>query len=286
MKTFSILSGFSEIAPNYNALLCDAWGVLHNGVTLFPGVEEALVRFRQKHGPVLILTNAPRPSAIIPAQLDRLGLSREAYDGVVTSGDAVRAQVEKSVGQKIFRLGPDKDDPLYEGLSLDFVAIEQARIIICTGLIDDQRETPEDYREMLMEAARRKVKMICANPDIVVRWGDRLVYCAGALAQLYDELGGEVIHGGKPHTPIYDQAMARLKMLPAMQGSIIDKSRILAIGDSLATDIAGANAQSVDALYIFGGGGIHEGGHDIASLKNRLEKENVYAMAAMETLFW
>ncbi len=277
------IDGLSEIASTYDALLCDAWGVIHDGVRVFPGVAAALREFRRARGPVLVLTNAPRPSAIIPGQLDRLGLPREAYDGVVTSGDATRAAIAAMAPRRAYKLGPDKDDGLYEGLEVAFAPIEEAGYIICTGLFDDQRETPGDYRGLLETAASRGLPMICANPDIVVRWGGRLVYCAGALAELYESLGAKVIYGGKPHAQIYDVAFAALSRVT---GRAIDRSRILAVGDGLRTDIAGANAQGLDALYVAGDGGVHEGAADAHSINAALERSGAHAKYVTRGVVW
>lgn len=277
------IDGLGEIASGYDALLCDAWGVIHDGVRLFPGVAEALLEFRRRRGPVLVLTNAPRPSAIIPGQLDRLGLPRAAYDGVVTSGDATRAAIAALGPGPAFKLGPEKDDGLYDGLDVTFSPIEAAGFIICTGLFDDQRETPADYEGLLSRAAARGLPMICANPDVVVRWGGRLVYCAGALAEAYERLGGAVIYGGKPHAPIYDVAV---KSLADRAGREVARSRILAVGDGLKTDIAGANAQGIDALYIAGEGGVHDGASDADAIAAALARAGVRAAYASGGLIW
>ncbi len=277
------IDGLQEIASGYDALLCDAWGVIHDGVRLFPGVEEALTEFRRARGPVLVLTNAPRPSAVIPGQLDRIGLARAAYDGVVTSGDATRAAIAAMLPRPAFKLGPEKDDGLYDGLDVSFAPLEAAAFIICTGLFDDQRESPADYQGLLERAAARKLPMICANPDIVVRWGGRLVYCAGALAEIYEKLGATVIYGGKPHAPIYEVA---LKTLSERAGRQIERSRVLAVGDGLKTDIAGANAQGIDALYVAGEGGVHHGAADDAAIAAALGKEGAHAAYAARGLIW
>lgn len=277
------INGLSEIADAYDALLCDAWGVIHDGVRLFPGVEEALTQFRRARGPVLVLTNAPRPAAVIPGQLDRIGLPRPAYDGVVTSGDATRAAIAALLPRPAFKLGPEKDDGLYDGLTVSFAPLESAEFIICTGLFDDQRESPADYQGLLERAAARGLPMICANPDVVVRWGGRLVYCAGALAEIYEKLGAAVIYGGKPHAPIYDVA---LKTLSARAGREIKRSRVLAVGDGLKTDIAGANAQGIDALYVAGEGGVHHGGADDAAIAAALLKAGAHAAYAARGLAW
>jgi HAD superfamily hydrolase (TIGR01459 family) len=273
----------SEIADRYDALLCDAWGVIHNGVRLFDGVEAALSEFRNRRGPVVILTNAPRPNAIIPPQLDRIGLPRRAYDAVVTSGDATRAAIESLLPLSAYRLGPDKDDALYEGLTIEFAPIERAGFIVCTGLVDDSRETPEDYAGLLASAAARKLPMVCANPDIVVRWGDRLIYCAGALAEVYERLGGAVIYGGKPHAPIYDLAFERLEK---GAGRALERRRVLAIGDGVNTDIAGANRYGCPALFVAGDGGVHAGDQDQRSIAAALTHAGVRADYASTGLLW
>lgn len=283
MPPLSRIDRIEALSERYDALLCDAWGVIHDGVSLFENAAEALTRFRAARGPVIILTNAPRPSTIIPGQLDRLGLPREAYDDVVTSGDATRAEIERRVPGPAYRLGPDKDDPLYHGLSLEFAPLEEARFIVCTGLVEDETETPEDYRTLLERAAERDLPMICANPDTVVRWGGRLVYCAGALGELYESIGGEVVYGGKPHAPIYRLALERFAQLA---GKPLDARRILAIGDGLATDIAGANEQGIDAIFVAGAGGVHEGGLDDALIRSKMDAAGATAIAVMETLRW
>ena len=283
MSEIQIIRGLGAVAPRYDALLCDAWGVIHNGVDLFDGAAEAMTEFRRTRGPVIILTNAPRPSSIIPGQLDRLGLQREAYDAVVTSGDATRHEIERRLPAPAYRIGPDKDDPLYDGLDIAFTGLDEAGFIVCTGLKDDAREAPDDYRDALAAAAARGLPMVCANPDIVVNWGGRMIWCAGALAQIYDQLGGEVVYGGKPHAPIYALAAERLA---GIAGAAIDPARVLAVGDGLRTDIAGANAAGVDALYIAGEGGVHMGATDAASIAARLDEAGVSAIAAMEGLKW
>lgn len=274
MQTPASIEGLSAIAARYDALLCDAWGVIHDGVRLFDGAAEALVNFRRERGPVIVLTNAPRPHWIIPPQLDRLGLPRSAYDAVVTSGDATRAEIEKRLGSPAYRIGPTKDEGLFDGLAIEFVPLAEAAFIVCTGLVDDEREAPEDYRAALEQAAGRRLPMICANPDIVVRWGGRLIWCAGALAELYESLGGAVVYGGKPHRPIYDLALARIA---AIAGAPVSPSRTLAIGDSLRTDIEGARRSGIDAVLIAGAHGVHE----------RSEESFEQDMAGvMETLRW
>jgi HAD superfamily hydrolase (TIGR01459 family) len=283
MSSPRIIRRLSEVAHAYDALLCDAWGVIHDGVSLFPGVEEALSTFRAERGPIVILTNAPRPNEIIPPQLDRIGLSRKAYDAVVTSGDATRAAIRKRASAPAYKLGPAKDEALYEGIDVRFAPLDEAGFIVCTGLVDDSRETPDDYAALLAEAAWRKLPMICANPDIVVRWGGKLIYCAGALAEAYERFGGEVIYGGKPHSPIYDLAQAATEIAA---GRVVDRSRVLAIGDGVNTDIAGANRNGFDALFIAGAGGVHDGSEDAASIEASLTRAGVVAKFAAPGLSW
>ncbi len=282
MNKIDVISSLETVAQRYDALLCDAWGVIHNGVDLFPGVAEALSRFRETSGPVVILTNAPRPSFVIPAQLDRIGLPRGAWDDIVTSGDATRAAIEARLPAPAFRLGPAKDDPLFDGLDIDFQPQEEAAFIICTGMEDDAHETPDDYRDLLERAAARGLPMICANPDIVVNWGGRLIWCAGALAEIYKDLGCEVVYGGKPHAPIYDLALERIG---ALRGAT-DRARILAVGDGLKTDIQGANNQNIDVLMIAGDGGVHEGASDAGAVAAKLEEAGLHAMGVAEALTW
>ncbi|MBT8471900.1 MAG: TIGR01459 family HAD-type hydrolase [Marinicaulis sp.] len=277
------IDSISELAPGYDAMLCDAWGVIHNGVELFDGVADALVQFRKNRGPVIILTNAPRPSTIIPGQLDRLGLPRGAYDAVVTSGDATRHEIARRLPAPAFKIGPEKDDPLFEGLDIEFAPPEMASFIICTGMVDDKNEEPEDYRELLANLANHNLPMICANPDIVVNWGGRMIWCAGALAQIYSELGGAVIFGGKPHAPIYELACAAVD---AARKKPTQRKQMLAIGDGLATDIAGANANNIDAVFVAGDGGIHRGDGSEAAIAAKLAEANVETIAVMRALKW
>lgn len=285
MGTPLILNGLSDVASGYDALLCDAWGVIHNGRELFPGASEALTRFRQSRGPVVVITNAPRLSAAIPPQLDRLGLPSDAYDAVVTSGDATVAAAVQMGGRPGFRLGPDKDDTLFEATGAKYVPLDAAEFILCTGLFDDLNETPEDYRDMLASAAARGLPMICANPDRVVKFGDRMMYCAGSLADLYEELGGETIFCGKPHSPIYAACRAQLTAAGA------DNPRILAIGDGLQTDILGANNEGIDVAFVADGIFAEQsrgptGRIDGARLGALLGEHDVTANYALDGLKW
>lgn len=285
MTSARIIEGLSDIAGDYDALLCDAWGVIHNGRELYPGAEEAMMTFRRERGPVVILTNAPRLSSVIPLQLDRLGLPREAYDTVVTSGDATREKIRELSDKRFYRIGPSKDDGLFQAIDVKLGPLAEAEAIFCSGPNDDERETPEDYRGLLSEAAERGLPMVCANPDIVVKYGEKLIYCAGALGQLYEELGGQVILGGKPHAPIYELAKARLRDL---KGTVPE--RMLAIGDGIDTDIRGANQQGIPCVFvaegIFAEAARVDGRISGDQLARELGARGVHAEYAMDSFTW
>lgn len=278
-------AGLGELAPHYDALLCDVWGVVHNGKAAFEAATSALTQFRRAGGIVVMLTNAPRPSTEIPAQFAALGVPDSSWDGIVTSGDATKALLSQNAPGPAFKLGPPKDDRLYDGTGMTFAKLEEAKLVSCTGFYDDNRETPGDYDALLAHAAGLNLPMICANPDKVVHFGDRLIYCAGALAENYAALGGEVVYTGKPHDTIYQLSYERLA---ALRGHPVDKSRILAIGDGLPTDILGAASQSLDCLFITGG--IHEahfsGSAYAEEVAHLLQDHQTRARYAMPVLRW
>src|SRR5580698_584530 len=247
MTTPVLLHGLSEIAETYDALLCDVWGVVHNGRERFAEACAALSRFRAERGPVILISNAPRPAADVLPQLDALGVPRAAFTAMVTSGDATRALLAERAPGPAWAIGPDRDAPLYEGLDLTFSGPEDAVFISCTGPTDDTVETPEDYRERLTLCASRGLTMICANPDRVVQRGDQLIYCGGALADLYAGLDGPVVVAGKPYAPIYALSLTDAA---AHLGRPLERGRVLCIGDGVATDLGGAANQGLDALFI------------------------------------
>ncbi|HYE43266.1 MAG TPA: TIGR01459 family HAD-type hydrolase [Caulobacteraceae bacterium] len=266
MSAPSIIAGLSEIADCYDAVLCDVWGVIHNGRESFPEACEALVRFQQERGPVVLISNVPRPSRFVLSQLDQLKVPREAWSGFVASGDATFEQLVARAPGPAWALGPARDAGLYEGSGVEIAELpEQAAFISCTGLFDDDIETPEDYRERLQICADRGLEMICANPDLVVQKGDKMIYCAGALAQLYEELGGKVLMAGKPFSPIYQLSYAEADRLA---GRPVPRDRILAIGDGLPTDVKGANREGLDLLFV--AGGIHAA--ELAGPNGRMEQ--------------
>lgn len=245
------ITALSEIADRYDVLLCDVWGVIHNGRESFPQACATLARFRAERGPVVLISNSPRPSPDVVVQLDGLGVPREAWSTIVTSGDATRVLLGARAPGPAWAIGPDRDATLYKGLGLDLVpGPEDAAFISCTGPYDDEVETPEDYRETLSLAAGRGLEMICANPDLVVQRGSKLIYCGGALAQLYETLGGPVLMAGKPWPAIYDIAVSEGARL---LGRAVERPRILCIGDGVPTDVKGANDQGLDVLFVASG---------------------------------
>lgn len=245
----SIISGLADLAPRYDAVLSDVWGVMHNGVEAFPPACEALVEYRKAGGKVVFITNAPRPSGPIVAMLDRLGVPRQAYDAIVSSGDATRTMIARYAGKVVHHVGPPtEDDALYEGLAVTRGSAEDAAVVVVTDL-DTDDDTPEMYRERAEFWLSRRLKMICANPDRVVEHGDKIIYCGGALGDLYAAMGGMVLMAGKPYQPIYEEAY---RLAQEAAGHPLDKSRVLAIGDSVRTDATGAAQFGVDLLFITG----------------------------------
>jgi HAD superfamily hydrolase (TIGR01459 family) len=236
-----------DLLSGKEVVLSDIWGVVHNGLESFPEACDALHRYRREGGTVILITNAPRPADSVQRQLRKLGVADDVYNAIVSSGDLTRNYVAGHPGGKVFWLGPERDNSIHRGLDLTISPLEDADYIICTGLFDDETETPEDYRPMLLRAGERRLPLICANPDIVVERGDRLIYCAGAIAELYRELGGNVIFYGKPHRPIYERAM---ELASKHAGHPITRDKVLAIGDSVRTDLAGAHGFGIDCLFV------------------------------------
>jgi HAD superfamily hydrolase (TIGR01459 family) len=246
----SLTSKFSILAPNYDVLMSDVWGVIHNGMTAFPHACDALMRARARGGLVVLITNAPRPSEVVSRQLDRLHVPRETYDAIVSSGDVTRSVIETRRGQTLYHLGPERDRSIFAGLNVQFAPLERADYVVCSGLEDDEAETPDDYRGRLESMLARKLFMVCGNPDVVVERGSTLVYCAGAIADLYATMGGDVLYAGKPYRPIYDMALAKAE---AAAGRKIAHDRVLAVGDSVRTDLKGARTFGVDFLFVTSG---------------------------------
>jgi HAD superfamily hydrolase (TIGR01459 family) len=245
--TLRFVERLRDLTDGVEVILSDIWGVVHNGLESFPEACEALHTYRNNGGTVILITNAPRPADSVQRQLQKLGVADDTYDAIVSSGDLTRHYVADHPGRKVFWLGPERDSSIYRGLDLKLSPLAQADYIVCTGLLDDETESAEDYRPMMREALARRLTLICANPDIVVERGDRLIYCAGAIAELYRELGGEVIFYGKPHRPIYERA---IQLAAEHGGHEIKLDRVLAIGDSVRTDLAGAHGFGIDCLFV------------------------------------
>ena len=246
-----LISGLSEVAPGHDALICDVWGVVHDGKRHHPAAAKALYRFKEKHGPVVLLTNAPRVPAEVAAQCASYGLPPDCYDAIVSSGGAAREELVRRSATRtlpLYYIGPDRDLPMIEGLDVRRTGIADAEVALAIGLRDDMNETPADYDSELKALAVRGLTMLCANPDLVVHRGERLLYCAGSLAQGYEAMGGKVIYYGKPHLPVYESALAALS---AILGHA--PRRPLAVGDGLLTDVKGANAAGLEVLFIADG---------------------------------
>ncbi len=256
------IAGLSEISDRYDLILCDIWGVLHNGVDSFAQASNALVSFRRRGGSVVLISNAPRPSPPIARQVLKLGVSPDAFDAIVTSGDVTTGLMERQAADQVLHIGPERDHSLFEaaaetsGVRAKLVSLEHAHYVLCTGLRNDEIETIDEYEFELQAMSARGLPMICANPDIVIHRGDTLIYCAGALARRYEELGGSVIYAGKPYAPIYDQA---LRLAEKLRGASVEKRRVLAIGDGMRTDVTGAARAGLDVLFVTGG--IHRSLH-------------------------
>ena len=251
MTTLHFIESLRELVDGVDVVLSDIWGVVHNGLESFPEACEALRNCRLKGSTVIMITNSPLLPDSVQQQLRHLGVPDDTYDAIATSGDLTRLYVADHPGRRIFWIGPDRHDLIYHGLNAPLAPLEEADYIICTGPYDDETESAEDYRGMMSKARERELALVCANPDIVVERGDRLIYCAGAIAELYRELGGEVIFYGKPYPPIYERAMALAgERQGHPQGHPIDRKRVLAIGDSVRTDLAGARGFGVDCLFV------------------------------------
>jgi HAD superfamily hydrolase (TIGR01459 family) len=284
-----MLTGFSDIAADYDAVLCDIWGVLHNGRAPFDGVDDALEAYRKAGGKVLLLSNAPRPGPSALKRLTALGNRPSSYDGILTSGDATRAKLTElsREGKSCCHIGPDKDADLVADLDVTLSDTETADVVLFSGMYDDMTETPDDYLPLLTEMQARGLPMICPNPDRTVMVGDTIIYCAGAVAELYETMGGEVIWMGKPYPVVYARARALLTEMTGM-----DAPRILAIGDGPKTDMPGAQAAGIDALFITGGLASAMAGASGAKLDTAeeiaavLAEDDTHAAYAMRHLIW
>jgi HAD superfamily hydrolase (TIGR01459 family) len=279
---------FEALARDYDVLLCDVWGVIHNGLAAFPAACEALIRFRAGGGTAILITNAPRSGEAVARILDRLKVPRQAYDAITSSGEVTRGTVKARLPQSVFHLGPERDLSIFAGLDVRFAPAETADYVVCSGLFDDTVETPDSYRDLLATLHSRSLFMVCANPDIVVERGDTLVYCAGALAEAYAARGGKVLYCGKPHAPIYDLALATAAA--RRDGNIPGPQRVLAIGDSVRTDLKGAAALGLDCMFITSGIHAEEYGSreapDLVALNAMFDAAGVMPRGVMRELIW
>ena len=283
-ETIPVIDAIAPLGKGYAAWLVDIWGVMHNGVRAFPPAVEATRRYREQGGIVILLSNSPRPSEPLQRQLTSLGVSEQSYDATVSSGDLTRHELAKHEGARIFHLGPERDLPIFKDLDLTRVDAKDAELVVCTGLFNDETETPEDYEVLLRELAGRKLTMLCANPDHLVERGHSLVYCAGALAQIYEEDGGKVIYAGKPYLPIYELAEETIARLA---GRKVARSEILAIGDGIRTDMAGAAEFGLDAVFVASGLHVGPGGEGLDDLRlAELFEGRKAPRAAMPALAW
>jgi len=277
-----IIPSIAPLAAATAAWLVDIWGVMHDGVRPFVAACEACRQFREGGGLVMLVSNSPRPRDGVATQLDRIGVPRATYDGIVSSGDLARSLVEEVAGRRIFHIGPERDLGVFAGIAVERVGPELADVVVCTGLYDDERETPNDYADTLAGCAARGLPMICANPDLTVERGGRLIYCAGALAQAYERLGGNVTYAGKPYLPIYDLVFATLE---GFRAGSSDRSRLLAIGDGVRTDLAGAAAAGVRSVFI--ASGVHVADAlDAEALEALFPPGAPRPIAAMKRLVW
>ncbi|VFU08330.1 conserved protein of unknown function [Methylocella tundrae] len=302
-----LIAGLSELAEGYDVVLSDVWGVVHNGAVAFDAATEALSRFRAKGGAVVLITNSPASSRIVAAQFAELGGRGEAYDAIVSSGDVTVSLLMERAGQSLFHIGAAEETGLFEevaalrGEAPRQAPIESADFVLCTGFIDFWRETPQDYDARLKRIFERGLDFLCANPDLVVEVDGVLSYCAGAIADRYQRLGGKVIQAGKPFAPIYERA---LDLANAARGGKVRRSRVLAIGDAMRTDIRGAAEQGFDSLLVTSGihrdelhrdelhrDEVHRRAEevdelDVAALRQFVEAAGLRPTAAITRLIW
>lgn len=278
------IASLDEISGRYAAILCDVWGVLHNGIDWFEPAAAALAAARRRGLAVVMITNSPRPHEGVEEQFGTIGVPEAAWDRVVTSGDVTRDLVAAGP-RRIFHLGPDRDLNLFDGLDVELVEEFEANAVVCTGLLDDEIETPDDYSEMLARLRARNLPFVCANPDIVVERGERIIWCAGALARDYAQLGGRTLIAGKPHRPIYEAALAAAG---EVLGRDVGRGETLAIGDGMLTDIKGASDNGIDALYVSGGIHSRDYGHpdnpEPGKLQAFLDNHGFHPVATMTKL--
>jgi HAD superfamily hydrolase (TIGR01459 family) len=282
-----IIAGARDLLARYDLVISDVWGVVHNGVRAYEPACAALVRYRRAGGRVVLLSNAPGPAETVSRLLDQKGVPRDAWDALVTSGDITRAHLAEAGYARIHHVGPDRDLSLFDTVAARRVGLAEAEAMVVTGLVDDANEEVAHYRPLLEQARQAGLPFVCANPDLVVEVAGRLYLCAGSLAALYEELGGDVLWAGKPFPVAYETAAAAAGRV---MGRTPGKARTLAIGDAVRTDLAGAAGFGVDALFI--GHGIHRDEIMPAGVLDRDRMDALLAraarppVAAMAALAW
>jgi HAD superfamily hydrolase (TIGR01459 family) len=287
MASPQLTRNLRDVLDGVDVILSDIWGVVHNGLKAWPDACAALAEFRRRGGKVVLITNAPRPADSVQRMLRRLHVADDVYDAIVSSGDLTRGYIDEHRKQKVFHIGPERDHSLFDGFGVAFGDVESADYIVCSGLFDDETENAEDYRATLTRARERDLFLVCANPDIVVERGEKLIFCAGALAELYVTLGGKVLFAGKPHAPIYERA---LELAAKAGAASISPTRVLAIGDSVRTDLEGANAAGFRCLFVTSGIHADELGEranpDAASMTKLFKGASKPPAAVTPTLKW
>jgi len=249
LNTMKEIINFSEVSEEYDALICDVWGVIHNGRELFSGINECLKNYKVNNRVIILLSNAPRPAIYVEKMLESLGFKRELYNDIITSGDLTKKSLNDNLfGTNCFHIGPDRDLNIFDDTKVKRVDFDEADFIFVTGLFDDESEDEDDYIDLLSKAKERGMILVCANPDLLVQRGDELIPCAGLISKKYDEIGGKTVNIGKPFSPIFEEAISLIERTKK-----IKKSRILVIGDGLDTDIKGANLINLDSLLVLGG---------------------------------
>jgi HAD superfamily hydrolase (TIGR01459 family) len=284
MTAIPVLQSIAPLAATADLWFVDIWGVMHNGVRPYASSVAACEAFRRQGGTILLVTNSPRPRESVARQLDGIGVARSAYDGIVSSGDVSRSLIEDWAGEPILHIGPERDLPVFANLQANPGAgVADAVVAVCTGLYDDEKETPADYAEMLAKLKARDIPMICANPDQKVERDGRLIYCAGAIARAYEALGGIVSYAGKPFQPIYDLA---LEIGSDTRGKSIAKDRVLAIGDGVSTDIAGASNFGIRSVFIASGVDVNANENVGAAAARLFANSSAKPIAVMNGFNW
>lgn len=278
-----LLTSIATLVPSADVWFLDIWGVIHNGRQPFASAVSACIAFRKAGGHVVLVSNSPRPRAGVIRQLTEIGVDPQAYDDVITSGDVSRALIQDAAPGPMLHIGPARDLPLFDGLGISFADASSAQVAVCSGLYDDETETADNYTDVLAQLKARGLPMICANPDIKAERGGKIIYCAGAIAEAYEKTGGVVAYAGKPYAPIY---AAALEIAARLNGGAIEKSRVLAIGDGVATDIRGASIAGIRSVFV--ASGVHvPPGLELADAAAKLfANEAIKPVALMAALAW